>query len=178
MATTRYDTVKMVKSLENAGVPVNQAQAHAALLADAIDELDASMVQRFAGKLELAHERAATRTVLEGLDAKLDVTMEKMDARLERFDAKLEGFDVKLEGLDAKLDAGAAKHEAKLDLHAVKLDTKLDLGLEKLKDQMAMLDLKIDKSASEVKSDMMRWVVSVGILQIAVISGLILKFVR
>lgn len=37
------------------------------------------------------------------------------------------------------------------------------------------LNLKIDRSAAEVKSELIRWVVSVGVLQMALIAALILK---
>lgn len=40
------------------------------------------------------------------------------------------------------------------------------------------LDSKIDQRAAEVKAELIRWVVSVGILQIALVAGLVLKFVR
>lgn len=39
----------------------------------------------------------------------------------------------------------------------------------------ATLNLKIDRSAAEVKSELIRWVVSVGVLQMALIAALILK---
>ncbi len=40
------------------------------------------------------------------------------------------------------------------------------------------LNLKIDRSAAEVKSELIRWVVSVGVLQMALIAALILKLTR
>ncbi len=39
------------------------------------------------------------------------------------------------------------------------------------------VEAKIDTSSAEVKADLMRWVVSVGIIQIAFIAGLVLKFI-
>ena len=37
------------------------------------------------------------------------------------------------------------------------------------------LDAKIDKSVLDLKSELIRWMVSVGILQMALIAGLVLK---
>lgn len=37
------------------------------------------------------------------------------------------------------------------------------------------LNAKIDKSAAEMKGELIRWVVSVGLLQMALIAGLVLK---
>lgn len=47
--------------------------------------------------------------------------------------------------------------------------------IEKLDAKIEKLDAKIDRSASDVKSELIRWVVSVGILQMALIAGLVLK---
>lgn len=41
--------------------------------------------------------------------------------------------------------------------------------------KIGMLDLKIDKTASDVKSEFIRWVVTVGILQTVLIAGLLAK---
>lgn len=37
------------------------------------------------------------------------------------------------------------------------------------------LNAKIDRSAAELKAELIRWVVSVGLLQMALIAGLVLK---
>ena len=52
-----------------------------------------------------------------------------------------------------------------------KLDSKIDSKIENL-------DSKIDQSAAEVKSELIRGVVSVGVLQMALIAGLVLKLVH
>lgn len=54
----------------------------------------------------------------------------------------------------------------------------LKLALEKLESKIDRLDSKIDKSGAEIKSELIRWVVSVGILQMALIAGLVLKLVH
>jgi len=40
------------------------------------------------------------------------------------------------------------------------------------------LDAKIDKTAAELRTEMIRWVVTVGILQTGLISGLLLKLLH
>ena len=50
----------------------------------------------------------------------------------------------------------------------VRLEAKLGIGL-------ASLDSKIDKAVADLRSEMIRWVVSVGLLQTALISALLIK---
>ena len=40
------------------------------------------------------------------------------------------------------------------------------------------IDLKINASTADVKSELIRWLVSIGILQMALIAGLALKLVH
>jgi hypothetical protein len=44
-----------------------------------------------------------------------------------------------------------------------------------IKASIDMLNYKIDKNIAEVKGELIRWVVSVGLLQMALIAGLVLK---
>lgn len=44
-----------------------------------------------------------------------------------------------------------------------------------IKASIEMLSSKIDKNIAEVKGELIRWVVSVGLLQMALISALVLK---
>jgi hypothetical protein len=44
-----------------------------------------------------------------------------------------------------------------------------------IKASIDMLNSKIDKNIAEVKGELIRWVVSVGLLQMALIAGLVLK---
>ena len=60
----------------------------------------------------------------------------------------------------------ASKHDVAQELVGIKASID-NLG--------ATLNLKIDRSAAEVKSELIRWVISVGVLQMALIAALILK---
>jgi peptidoglycan hydrolase CwlO-like protein len=73
-----------------------------------------------------------------------------------------------IEKLNAKIDSKIDMLDAKIDARIGMLNTKIDA-------EIGMLDTKIDKSASDVKSELIRWVVTVGILQMALIAGLVLK---
>jgi peptidoglycan hydrolase CwlO-like protein len=73
-------------------------------------------------------------------------------------------------------DRFATKQDVAQELLSIKL------ALDKLDSKIDKLDSKIDKSAAEVKGELIRWVVTVvgavGILQMALIAGLVLKLVH
>lgn len=112
-----FDTLKMVDRLVKAGVPTEQAKVQTELLAEVISAEDASILDRFITKQDVAQDFLSVKLALEKLESKID-----------------------------------------------------------------QLELKIDKSAAEVKGELIRWVVtvvvSVGILQMALITGLVLKLVH
>jgi hypothetical protein len=110
MTEMRFDTPKMVERLEEAGVPSEQARAHASVLVDVVSAAEASIMDRAATKQAVEHE------------------LNQIKIALERFEARVE---VRFAGVDARL--------------------------------------------AELKTDLFRWVVSVGILQTALIAALVLK---
>jgi hypothetical protein len=63
---------------------------------------------------------------------------------------------------------------------AERFSSKQDVSQElvAIKASLDTINAKIDKSAAEVKGELIRWVVSVGLLQMALIAGLVLKLVR
>ena len=74
----------------------------------------------------------------------------------------------------------SAEDSSIVDRFASKQEVTQELLL--IKAAIEKLDSKIDKSAAEVKGELIRWVVtvvvSVGILQMALITGLVLKLVH
>ena len=105
MSSTPFDTLNMVERLISAGVPPEQAKMQAMLLAEVIRAEDASIVERFSRKTEVALE---------------------------------------LSGVKAEISA---------------------------------LRSEVKQSISESKADLIRWVVSVGILQMALVAGLVMKLI-
>lgn len=68
-----------------------------------------------------------------------------------------------------------ARHDFELDDLATKRDLK---ALEtELKRDIKELELKQDAKLAETKSELIRWVVSVGLLQTALIAALLLKII-
>ena len=80
---------------------------------------------------------------------------------------------------DASIADRFSSKQAAQELAAVKAKNgKLDSKIDQLDSKIDRLDSKIDKNAAEVKSELIRWVVSVGILQMALVAGLVLKLVH
>jgi hypothetical protein len=113
MAAIAFDTLKMAERLESAGMPAAQAKMQATVLAEVITAEDASIVDRFSSKQDVAVELAAIKAGIEKLDS--------------------------------KISQSAAEFKA---------------------------------SNSDTKAELIRWVVSVGILQMALVAGLVLKLVK
>lgn len=165
MASLPFDTLEMVERLQDAGVPSAQAKVQVSMLAEVISSENASISDRFVSKPDVIQELASIRALIEKLNAKIDISDTKSDNRFEMLDAKI---DSKFGMLDAKIDSKFGMLDAKIDANIKTLDTKIDANI-------GMLDIKIDKSASDVKSELIRWVVTVGILQTALIAGLVVK---
>jgi len=66
-----------------------------------------------------------------------------------------------------------ARHDYELDDLATKRDLK-ELEL-KIDSRIREIELKVAKDIAESKADLIRWVVGVGLLQITIIAGLLLK---
>jgi len=108
-------------------------------------------------------------------------------------------FDT-LKMVDRLIEAGVPTAQAKVQTQllaevisaedssiADRFSSKQDVAQELLSIKLLLekLDSKIDKSTAEVrielagvKSELIRWVVSVGVLQMALIAGLVLKLVH
>ena len=98
----QFDTLDYAKRLASAGVPTQQAEAHAAALGDVLGsavvvhgEL-AALERTMLGEIKLVAQKVDTRVdALElKLDTRIDALEQKFDARLERLDLR-QGADMK-----------------------------------------------------------------------------------
>lgn len=92
---------------------------------------------------------------------------------VERFESA--GFSVDQAKMTATVLAEiiSAEDASIADRFASKQDVAMELAA--IRAAIERIDSKIDKSSAELRSELIRWVVSVGILQMALISGLVLK---
>ena len=89
MSIATFDTLKTAKDLAGAGFRVDQAEAIATAMRDAVSEsaVTKADMARQENRLERLDERLDER--LEGMATKEDLA--RVDARLARMDARLEG---------------------------------------------------------------------------------------
>jgi len=115
MAAIAFDTLKFARRLMDAGMPEEQAEVQAELMAEAFvfnmdslvtrDYLDARLDARFAEQ-----------------DARIDARFAEQDARIEarfaeqgaRFEARFTEQDTRFEQLDTRLNSGISEHAAHL----------------------------------------------------------------
>lgn len=91
----------------------------------------------------------------QAADVQAETMVEVMD-QVATFSAKLDTQDGKLDHMDAKIDVLAAK----IDVQAAKIDA---------------MEAKFDAKIADAKADLIRWMVSLSVLQLALISALLLK---
>ena len=104
MAAIAFDTLKFARRLKEAGVPEEQAEVQAELMAEAFVFNMDSLVTR------------------DYLDARLDARFAEQDARIEarfaeqsaRFEARFTEQDTRFEQLDTRLNSGISEHAAHL----------------------------------------------------------------
>ena len=99
MAAIAFDTLQYASRLKAAGVPEQQAEVQAELMAEAFvfnmdalvtrDYLDACLDARF-GEFE------------KRLDARIDKKFERVDARFAKIDERFSNIDAKFAGIDVK----------------------------------------------------------------------------
>lgn len=99
------DTQQVVEKLTGAGVPDQQAKAHAAVLNDALQDFEARTGDRYVTKQDLSEALAPIHEALVRLDARIDA----LEAKIDAVDAKI----------DTKIDAAVAKVKAEVALWIV-----------------------------------------------------------
>ena len=120
MSIATFDTLKTAKDLAGAGFRVDQAEAIATAMRDAVSESAVT-------KADMArHENR-----LERLDERLDERLEGMatKADLARVEERLEGMATKadLAQVEARLEGMATKEDlARVDAHLARMDARLE----------------------------------------------------
>lgn len=85
MASSPFDTLKVVERLEGAGVPAGQARMHVSVLFDVLTQTLSAESERFADKQEVAAEFSQVKVALEKLDAKISTTAADLKSELMRW---------------------------------------------------------------------------------------------
>jgi len=99
MTAVTFDTLKFVKTLEQADMPRNQASAIASAVQTSLTQTLAEQTETFASKHDVSELRKDT-------DSKFDLLRKDIAALEQRIDAKISALDAKI---DAKIDAQGNK---------------------------------------------------------------------
>jgi len=119
----QFDTLDYAKRLASAGVPTQQAEAHAAALGDVLGsavvvhgEL-AALERNLLGEIKLVAQRVDTR--VGALDVKIDALELKLDSRIDALEHR---FDSRIDALEQKFDARFDTSEQRSDARLERLD--------------------------------------------------------
>ena len=127
----QFDTLDYAKRLASAGVPVQQAEAHAAALGEVLGsavvvhgEL-AALERNLLGEIKLVSQRVDTR--VGALDVKIDALELQLDSRIDALEQKSDSRIGALElKLDSRIDALERKFDARFDNSEQKFDARLE----------------------------------------------------
>jgi len=132
----QFDTLDYAKRLASAGVPTQQAEAHAAALGDVLGsavvvhgEL-AALERNLLGEIKLVAQRVDTRA--GALDVKIDALELKLDSRTDALELKL----------DRRIDALEQKFDSRIDAFEQKFDARFDHSEQKFDARLERLDLR------------------------------------
>ena len=143
----QFDTLDYAKRLASAGVPVQQAEAHAAALGDVLGsavvvhgEL-AALERNLPGEIKLVAQRVDTRA--GALDVKIDALELKLDSKIDTLEQKLDSRIDALElKLDSRIDALEQKFDSRIDAFEQKFDARFDHSEQKFDARLERLDLR------------------------------------
>ena len=143
----QFDTLDYAKRLASAGVPTQQAEAHAAALGDVLGsavvvhgEL-AALERNLLGQIKLVSQRVDTR--VGALDVKIDALELKLDSRIDTLELKLDSrIDALEQKFDSRIDALEQKFDARFDNSEQKFDARFDNSEQKFDARLERMDLR------------------------------------
>ena len=143
----QFDTLDYAKRLASAGVPTQQAEAHAAALGDVLGsavvvhgEL-AALERNLLGEIKLVAQSVDTR--VGALDVKIDALELKLDSRIDTLELKLDSrIDALEQKFDSRIDALEQKFDARFDNSEQKFDARFDNSEQKSDARLERLDLR------------------------------------
>jgi HAMP domain-containing protein len=147
MMAIQLDTLKIVEQLEKAGYSTQQAKAQTAILASAISDEAAWAEDKFAAKSTFTQE-------LSGVKSEIGLLRQEL-----------------------KSEVGSLRQELKSEIGSLRQELKSEIGSlrQELKSEIGLLRQETKALNSDTKAELIRWVVGVGMLQMGLIAGLLLK---
>jgi len=106
------DTQQVVEKLTGAGVPDQQARAHASVLSEALQDYELRAHDEFASKQEPLE---ALKPIQDAL-IRLEAAIAALNARVDALEVKIDGLEAKF---DIRIDAAISKVKAEVALWIV-----------------------------------------------------------
>ena len=172
----QFDTLEYAKRLASAGVPTQQAEAHAAALGDVLGsavivhgEL-AALERNMLGEIKLVAQRVDTR--VGALDVKIDALELKLDSKIDTLEQKLDSRTDALElKLDSRIDGLEQKFDSRIDAFEQKFAARFDHAEQKFDARLERMDLRHGADMKHVY-----WMMStVILLNLGILSKLMLQ---
>ena len=146
------DTGVTMEKLTQTGVPPDQAKAHTQILSDALTEQDTAIMERACSKEDL---KRALEPIYQSIS---DLTI-----ATARLDARIDATNAQIAALTAQMMARFDAIEAKFDKVYASIET---------------TNARIDSTAGKLKSEWITWLLALGLLQTALVGGVLLKLAQ
>lgn len=157
------DTRLIMEKLTQSGTPPDQAKAHTQVLVDALREQDTAIMERACSKEDL---RVALEPIYRAI-TDLTIATARLDARADATNALIASLTAQMlarfDAVDAKFDQVYARIDstnARIDTTNARIDS---------------TNANIESTAGKMKSEWITWLLAFGLLQTALVGGVLLK---
>jgi len=161
MAAIAFDTLKFAKRLKEAGVPDKQAEAEAEALKEVLSDFAGEQLANLTTRRDLKELENILRRDTKELETGLQRDMKELETNLQR---------------DMKELETSLKRDMKV------LETNLQRDTQEIKTQVSRdikeSELRLESKLAESNAALVKWVVSVGVLQVAIIGAMTLSLFK
>ena len=148
-----FDTLAYAKKLELRGVETKQAEAHAEVLADVLEA-------NFATKQDVV-------LAVNNLSQDINSLRNDMNMKFAAVDARFAGIDAKFVSIDARFDGVASEFAAmrsEIKMESAVLRSEMTTGFSGVRIEMQTM-------FSAFKSELIKWVLTIALIQTTLIIG-------
>jgi uncharacterized protein involved in exopolysaccharide biosynthesis len=132
------------------------------------DKARARIIAEAFGQLEEHYPNlkdVATQTQVRETELLLQKEIKEVEAKLQ----------IEIRQVEAKLEKELKEVEAKLEKEIKEVEAKLEKGIKDVESTLQIQIKEVEVKIAETRSDLIRWVVGVGLLQTSLITGVLLK---
>ncbi|OEZ98509.1 hypothetical protein [Duganella sp. HH101] len=157
-----FDTLSYTRRLEAAGIPAEQAEAHALALSDVMRTQCATKADMY----DLREAMLAQGGRLDAQGVHMQTMLEVQAAQLQKM----------LEAQGAQLRQMIMDVAAESEKRVLLLDAKIDREVQRLEGAIKDQGNRLDNAMLKYKNDLMGWTLALNISQIAILFGALAYF--